>query len=222
MRTDTQIQKDVMEELKWEPLLNANEIGVAVKNGIVTLTGTVNAFNKKSAAENATQRVVGVKAVAENILVKISEEGKRNDAELAQAVLNALKWHTSVPDEKLNVKVENGWATLEGNVEWEFQRNAAISAVESLAGVIGISNKIKIVPASKSPDIRHRIMSAFHRSATVDADKVSVEIEGSKVTLKGKVRSYAEKRDAENAAWFAPGVNTVDNKLEIDTEVFVY
>ena len=222
MKTDQEIQKDVMDELRWEPLLNASEIGVAVKNGIVTLSGTVDTYSKKRTAEDAVKSVLGVRAVAENIHVKVSTLGKRTDAEIAQAVLNALHWNASIPEEKIKVKVENGWATLEGEVEWEFQRTAARNVVESLAGVVGISNKIKITPTIKSTDIKKRIMSAFHRSATIDSGKVELEVHGDKVILKGKVRSFAEKRDAENAAWLAPGVTKVDNQLEIDPEIYAY
>src|ERR1700739_2610509 len=132
MKTDTQIQKDVMDELKWEPVLDATEIGVAVKNGIVTLTGTVNTYAKKSAAENAAKRVVGVKAVAEDIEVQISMAHKKNDTEIAEAILNALKWHSAIMEDKIKVKVENGWVTLEGEVEWEFQKGTINYVVKNL------------------------------------------------------------------------------------------
>lgn len=222
MKSDSEIQKSVMEELSWEPLLNASEIGVAVKNGVVTLSGTVNTYSKKLAAEEAAKRVLGVKAVAEDLEVIIPVLGKKTDADIAQAVINALKWHTSVPDEKIKVKVENGWVTLDGEVEWEFQRNSARTAVKNLAGVVGISNNIAIVPTLKISDVKNKITSAFQRSATIDAEKITISSEGSKVILTGKVRSYVEKRDAENAAWLAPGVNKVENKLDIDAEVYAF
>ena len=222
MKSDSEIKKNVMEELRWEPLLNASEIGVAVTNGIVTLAGTVNMYSKKLAAEEAAKRVIGVKAVAEDIEVKISILGKKNDADIAQAVVNSLKWHGSVPDEKIKVKVEDGWVTLYGEVEWEFQRNSARTAVTNLTGVVGISNNIKIVPTLKTADVKNKIAAAFQRSATIDSERITISAEGSKVTLSGKVRSYVEKRDAENAAWLAPGVNMVENKLVIDTEVYAF
>ncbi|OFY84498.1 MAG: ornithine aminotransferase [Bacteroidetes bacterium RIFCSPLOWO2_12_FULL_35_15] len=222
MKSDSEIQKNVMEELNWEPLLNASEIGVAVKNGVVTLSGTVNTYSKKLAAEEAAKRVLGVKAVAEDLEVLLAVHGKKTDADIAQAVINALKWHTSIPDEKIKVKVENGWVTLDGEVEWEFQRNSARTAVKNLAGVVGISNNIAIVPTLKISDVKNKITSAFQRSATIDAEKITISSEGSKVILTGKVRSYVEKRDAEKAAWLAPGVNKVENKLEIDAEVYAF
>ena len=222
MKTDAEIQKDVMDELKWLPLLKSTEIGVAVKNGVVTISGIVDTYSKKVLAEKAAARVTGVKAVAEDIEVKISGTGKPTDTEIAEAVLNALKWHSAMQENKIKVKVDNGWVTLEGEVEWEFQRRAARLMVEDLRGVIGIINIIKIISKLTATDVKSKISSAFHRSATVDAKKVNISVEGSKVILTGKVRSYAEKRDAENAVWQAPGVNTVDNKIEIDYGIFSY
>jgi osmotically-inducible protein OsmY len=211
-----------MDELKWEPFLKASEIGVAVTNGIVTLSGTVDTYGKKVSAEIAAKRVAGVKAVAENIEVKLLNGGKKTDTEIAAAVLNAIKWHSSIPDDKIKVKVEGGWVSLDGEVDWEFQRNSARTVVENLSGVGGISNNIKIIPVVSTVDIKRKISAAFHRSATVDSEKITIGVDGSKITLTGKVRSYSEKKEAENAAWLAPGVNRVENELEIDSEVFVY
>jgi len=222
MKLDSEIQKDVMAEIRWEPLLNVSEIGVSVKNSIVTLSGTVDTYTKKLKAEEAAKRVVGVKAVVENVDVKVSSLGQKTDADIAEAVVNALRWHTSVPDEKIKVKVEKGWVNLDGSVEWEFQRNSAKNAITNLSGVIGITNNIKIMPTLKVTDIKNKIASAFQRSATIDSEKINIIADGSRITLTGKVRSYTEKKDAENAAWLAPGVDRVENKIEIDSEVYAF
>lgn len=222
MKSDIQIQKDVIEELKWEPFLKASEIGVIVKNGIVTLSGRVDAYSKKSAAERAAKRVSGVKAIAEDIVVGVFPSQIKTDAEIAEAVLNALKWDTKIPEDKIKVKVEDGLVKLEGEVEWEYQRNQAKSALENLTGVRSVINLITIKPKISVSDIHQRITSAFQRSATIDAKNVTAEIEGSRVILRGKVRSFAEKEDAENAAWAAPGVISVESYLEIETPEYAF
>src|SRR5512138_867270 len=175
MKSDSLIQKDVMEELRWEPLLSASEIGVAVKNGVVTLSGMVDTYAKKLRAEQAAKRIEGVKAVAEDIQVGISPEFKKTDAEIAEAVLNALKWHTGVQEEKIKIKVEDGQVRLEGEVEWEYQRNQAQTAIENLIGVKSVINLIRIKPKISSGDIQQKINAAFHRSANIDSGKISVE-----------------------------------------------
>jgi VCBS repeat-containing protein len=218
MKSDIQIQKDVMEELKWEPFLNASEIGVAVKNGIVTLSGLVDTYSKKIAAEKVAKRVTGVKAVAEDIQVGVSPSYRKTDAEIAEAVLNALKWHSAVQEEKIKIKVEDGSVTLEGEVQWEYQRSNAQTAIENLTGVRSVLNLIIIKPKITASDIEQKVNSAFLRSATIDAKKITAQVFGGNVTLRGKVRSFAEKEDAEKAAWSAPGVISVDSKMQVVEE----
>lgn len=222
MKIDVEIQKNVMEELKWEPFLNATEIGVAVKDGVVTLSGIVETYSKKRAAENAAKRVAGVKAVAEEIEVKLFATSIKNDTEIARRIVDSLKWHSAVQEDKIKVKVENGWVTLEGEVDWGFQKIAAKNTIENLTGVKGISNLITVKPSVTAKDIKQKIVSAFHRSAAIDAEKIQIDVQGNKAILSGKVRSWAEKKETQNAAWKAPGITYVENELEIDTEVYAY
>jgi osmotically-inducible protein OsmY len=222
MKTDDQIQKDVMEELKWEPFLTASTIGVSVKDGIVTLSGKVDSFAKKIAAEKATKKVAGVKAVAEDIQVGVSPTLSKTDTEIAEAVLNALRWHAAVQDEKIKIKVEDGSVKLEGEVEWEYQRSNAKAAIENLAGVKYVINLVTIKPKVTASDIEKKIGAAFQRSASIDAEKITAAVSGGKVTLSGTVRSFIEKEDAENAAWKAPGVTYVDNKLEVEVPEYSF
>jgi osmotically-inducible protein OsmY len=215
MKSDYEIQMDVMDQLKWDPRLEASEIGVSVKNGIVTLSGQVDTFSKKMAAENAARKVFGVRAVAEDIQVGPLALFPRNDTEIAQSVLSALRMHTSVPYEKIRVTVENGFVTLEGDAEWEFQRSAAKAAVENVSGVKSVMNHISIKTKASVSEVKDKIRAAFMRSALIDASNVFIDIIGNKAVLRGKVRSYAEKDDAEEAAWCAPGITQVENKLEL-------
>lgn len=222
MKTDNQIQKDVMDELKWQPFLNSSEIGVAVKNGIVTLSGIVDSYSKKLSAEKAAKKVAGVKAVAEDIQIGVSPAYRKTDAEIAEAVFNALKWHSAVPEEKVKIKVEDGVVTLEGELEWEYQKVNARTAIQNLTGVRSVTNLITIKPKLDAFELEQKIMAAFKRNATVDALKVDVNTIGNKVILTGKVRSLAESEDAEDVAWAAPGVYHVENKLTIEEPELVY
>ncbi len=222
MKTDIQIQKDVMDEIKWDPFLTSSEIGVAVRNGIVTLSGIVDTYYKKSASERAAKRVAGVKAVAEEIQVGVSPSYRRTDTEIAEAVYNTLKWHSAVDEDKIQIKVEDGVVKLEGQVEWDFQRANAKAAIEHLTGVKSIINLITIKPHISPFELEQKISAALQRNAGIDAGKITASVEGNKVTLRGKVRSFAESEDAENAAWAAPGVFSVDNELKIEEPEFAY
>jgi len=222
MKNDIQIQQDILEQFKWEPQLHAAEIGVAVKNGIVTLSGIVNTFWEKIAAEDAAKKIAGVKAIAENIQVGTSPSFRKTDAEIAEAVIFALKWNTTIPDEKIKVRVEQGIVSLNGEVEWDYQRSAASYAVEKLSGVRQINNYITIKPLIKPNNIKQKIVSAFIRSATIDSEKISVITDDTKVILNGTVRSFSEREDAEKAAWSAPGVTEVENNLVMEEEAFVF
>jgi osmotically-inducible protein OsmY len=222
MKSDLEIQKNVMDEIEWEPSLNPSEIGVAVKHGIVTLSGQVDSFFKKQTAESAVKRVKGVKAIAEDIQIGVSPSYQRSDADIATAVFNALKWHAAVQEDKIKIKVENGIVKLEGDVEWEYQRKNAKRAIENLNGVIAVNNLIRVKPKLIADNIEHKISEAFHRNASIDANKIVVNVEGGKVTLTGTVRSFTEKDDAENAAWAAPGVLHVDSKLRIDAPEYAF
>jgi len=215
MKSDNQIQKDVMDQLKWEPFLNAAEIGVAVRNCIVTLSGQVDSYYKKLSAEEAAKKVSGVKAVAEDIQIGVSPVYAKTDTEIAEAILSALKWHTAVQDEKVKIKVDNGNVTLTGEVDWDFQRTNARKAIESLAGVRSITNLITVKPKVTSAGIQRKIESAFQRAASINSRKIKVEVIGSKVILSGTVSSLAEKEEAETSVWNADGVMQVENNLEI-------
>lgn len=209
------LKTDVLAELEWEPSINANEIGVAVSKGIVTLTGFVGSYNEKLAAEKAALRVEGVKAVAQEIQVKLAGSLMRTDEDIAEAALNRLKWAANVPDHKIKVKIENGWLTLSGHVDWNYQRKAAKNAVKDLIGIRGVSNLITINIMAEPSNIKEKIRQAFERNALIDADNVTVKIEGKKAILSGHVRSWAEKQQAGDTAWAAIGVNEVENNLKI-------
>jgi osmotically-inducible protein OsmY len=214
-RTDQQIQADVLDELKWEARVQPNEIGVAVKEGVVTLTGWVDSLQKKWAAEEAALRVRGVRGVANDIEVRLPTMAERTDADIATAALAALKWDALVPDDRVKVTVSKGWVTLEGEVDWQFEKVDAERAVQRLAGVRGVTNLITVKSRPKPQDFKKKIEDALVRSAETDAQQISVEVQGSKVILRGTVRSWAEKKEAERVVWSAPGVTSVDNQIVI-------
>jgi len=214
-RTDEQIQRDVFAELKWDARVLPNEIGVAVKNGIVTLTGWVDTYSKRWAAEEAAHRVRGVVAVVNDIEVKLPSSAERTDPDIAAAAIHALRWDAFIPMEKIKVTVSKGWVTLEGEVEWQFQKVDAERVVRRLTGVKGVTNLIVVKPRVTASDLKRKIEEALVRSVKTDAEHITVNVEGSKAILKGMVRSWAEKEEAERAAWLAPGITEVDNRITI-------
>jgi osmotically-inducible protein OsmY len=215
MKSDTQLQKDVTDELRWERSISEKEIAVAVKDGVVTLGGYVQSYAQKRAAEQAVAKVAGVRAVAEDIQVKLPTSSQRSDTEIAHAAINALKWDTEVPDELIKPKVENGWVTLEGAVEFFYQKSAAERCVRFLNGVRGVINLMSVKPGATTTKISENIEAALKRRAEMDADKVKVDTTDGKVTLRGSVHSWLELKEVENAAWATPGVWSVDDRLAV-------
>jgi osmotically-inducible protein OsmY len=214
VKTDEEIQKDVLAELKWDARIQPNEIGVSVKDGIVTLTGWVDSYLKKWSAEDVAHRVDGVKGIANDIEVKLATE--RTDPDIAAAAVHALEWDAFVPSDKVQVTVSKGWVTLRGEVEWQYQREDAERVVRRLAGVKGVTNLITVKPRVTASELKKKIEDALVRNAEIDANKITVEVQGSKAILKGSVRAWAEREEAERVAWSAPGITSVENRITLE------
>jgi osmotically-inducible protein OsmY len=215
MKSDKQLQQDVMDDLRWDPSVDASKIGVSVINAVVLLNGTVPSFYQKQSAERIVKRVAGVRAVANDIEVRLPNSTERNDTDIAQAALNALTWDTSVPDERVQVSVTKGWVTLEGSVDWNYQRESSEKVVERLVGVKGVTNHITVTPHVKSRDVKSEIKSALHRYAELESRNIEVDSADGTITLRGQVRSWSERKEVETAAWMAPGVTEVKNEIVV-------
>ena len=213
--TDVDIQEDVLAELDFDPRIDPNEVGVRVKDGVVTLLGTVNTYMKRMAAQECAHRVRGVKAVANELEIRLAKDGERTDEDIAHAAAEALAWHTSVPHEQIDLTVSNGRITLKGELPWQYQRQAAEDAVRHLAGVKGALNQITVRQPLAAYDIKKKIEDALVRSAETDAERIRVEVKGTTVILRGSVRTYLERQDAQRAAWSVPGVSHVENHLTL-------
>jgi len=213
---DLTIKEDVEAELQWEPSIDAAAIGVAVKDGVVTLTGRVPSYDQKMAAARAAARVTGVKAVANELQVGVPAAEERTDEDIARAVANALTWNTAIPADRVKAQVSHGWVTLEGTVEWYYQKEAAERAVRPIRGVKGVTNNIVVKPTVTAAVVKSQIEAALKRSAEIDAQRITVETRGDTVILRGRVRAEVERQEAERAAWSAPGVAKVENYIIIE------
>jgi osmotically-inducible protein OsmY len=218
--TDLEIQRNIMEELQWRPTLQAAKIGVAVSKGIATLSGTVDNLIQKKEAENAALSIEGVHVVAEDLRVRLQPGSQRTDTEIATVAWNILCWNALVPEEKIRLRVEDGWITIEGVVDWMYERNAIKNSLSHLAGVKGMTNLVAVHPRINIVDLKERIRHSFERSAHVDAAHIHIQSKGHIVTLTGTVSSYAERRDAEKVVMNAPGVGRVINELDVKVPVF--
>ena len=215
MKSDLQLQQDVQEELLWDPRIGRSEIGVAVKDGVVTLSGEVASYPKKEAAIKAAERVTDVRVVADELRVTLSDRALKTDMEVAHAVAESLRWDIEVPDDRIKARVDSGWVWLDGDVEFNYERLAAERAVRYLAGVTGVTNNIRIKKTVWAPEVKVRIENALKRNASLDAQNITVTAIDGQVTLRGKVHSWSARSDAESAAWAAPGVVSVKDELAV-------
>ncbi|CEG06746.1 Osmotically-inducible protein Y precursor [Afipia felis] len=212
---DIQLRQDILNELDFDPRVEASHIGVAVKDGIVTLTGYVNSYAERVAAGHAAQRVKGVHGIAQDIEVRYPDEKKTADDQIARRALDIIAWDTTIPDEHIQVMVQNGWVTLKGHADWAFQRNNAEAAVRRLGGVLGVTNLIEVRPKVSAPDVKRRIEEALKRNAQMESSNIIVGVTGNNVTLNGKIHAWHERNIAEQAAWAAAGVSQVEDNLRI-------
>ena len=215
MRSDREIERDVREELNWDPDLDAEDIAISVKDGVVTLAGFTKSYSDRLEAEHAAKRVAGVHAVANDIEVRLPSIDQRPDPDIARDAIASLKAQLPLSHEKIKVVVKDGWLTLEGTVEWQYQKTTAENAVRKVKGVKGVTNVISLKPKVEPTDIQRRIQEAFKRNAEVDANRIAVETHGSEVILKGTVRSWIEREEAERVAWSAPGITRVDDRIVV-------
>jgi osmotically-inducible protein OsmY len=215
MKTDAALKKDVVDELAWDPAVNANAVGVAVKEGVVTLTGHLDTYAEKAAVERVLKRVVGVKAIALELDVRLAPGHVRSDTDIARAAEQALGWNSMVPAGKVRVIVDKGWITLQGQLEWDYQRRSAEKTVRALAGVVGVSNEVAITPRAVPADVAQRIREALMRQVQREVKHLDVRVNGGTVTLQGEVHSWHERNAAQGAAWAAPGVVQVINELTL-------
>ncbi len=215
MKTDAQLKKDVSDELEWEPSVNAAHIGVSVERGVVTLSGHIETYAEKAAVERAVQRVQGVQAVAVELDVKLAPNHQRSDTELAQALQSALQSQALIPASRISLKVDRGWVTISGEVDWDYQRSNAERTIQQSMGVVGVSNRITLKPRTIPTDVSNRIKDALARHAEREAKGIEVSIAGSTATLRGNVHSWAERNAAQGAAWAAPGISLVVNELRV-------
>lgn len=212
---DNTLRQDILDELEFEPSIDANDIGVAVEDGVVTLSGHVPNFSQRQAVERVVARVKGVRGIAQEIEVRYPGGPATSDDEIAKRALDTLKWSTLVPDGKVQVKVEDGHVTLSGKLEWNYQKAGAADAVHALKGVTGVTNLIELSPRPSSIDVKKRIEDALRRSAEVEGKRIQVDVAGNKVILRGSVKAWSERSVVEQAAWATPGVHTVDDRLTV-------